>query len=84
MPAEPLIVPGSVERTEPEGVDYGRVMQLTFVVTIVLGVPLVVLLSLSVELPSWGARAIFAVRVGAIVWLLTAVFIYVVERRALG
>jgi hypothetical protein len=73
-------VPERVERTDPEGVDYGRVMQTTFVATIVLGAPLVAVLSVPVRLPTWGARAMFAVRVGAAVWLVTAVVVYAVER----
>lgn len=77
-------VPERVGRTEPEGVDYGRVMQITFVATIVLGAPLVALLSTGVELPTWGARAEFAVRVGAVVWLVTGVTVYAVERRQSG
>jgi hypothetical protein len=71
----------SVERTDPEGVDFGWVMQITFVVTIVLGVPLVAALSLVVQLPTWGARAAFAIRVGAVVWFLTAIGAYVYARR---
>jgi membrane protein YdbS with pleckstrin-like domain len=73
-------VPERVERTDPEGVDYGRVMQLTFVVTILAGVPLVTVLSLSVELSTWTERAAFAVRVGAVVWVVTALCVYAVER----
>lgn len=73
-------MPASVERTDPDGVDYGRVMQLTFVCTIVLGAPLVVALSLFSDLSSWEARAGFAVRVGSVVWLLTAVGVYAHER----
>ena len=71
----------SVERTDPDGVDFGWVMQVTFVVTIVLGVPLVAGLSLVVELPTWGSRAAFAIRVGAMVWLVTAIGAYVFARR---
>jgi hypothetical protein len=82
VPAEFAVVPGSVERTDPDGVDYGRVMQLTFVVTILVGVPVVAVLSLSADLPTWGERATFAVRVGAVVWILVAVSMYAVERRA--
>ena len=74
-------MPERVGETEPEGVDYGRVMQITFVATIVLGAPLVALLSTGVELPTWGARAGFAVRVGAVVWLVTGVTVYAIERR---
>ena len=67
--------------TPPDEVDYTRVMQLTFVTTILAGVPLVVALSLFVTLPTWAARAEFAVRVGALVWLLTGVGIFLRERR---
>ena len=67
-----------VHTTDPEGVDYGWVLQTTFVLTIVVGAPVVALLSIPVELASWNARANFAIRVGAVVWLCigTAVFLY--------
>ncbi len=74
-------MPELVERSDPEGVDYGWVMQVTFVVTIAVGAPLVAALSTLVTLPTWGARAAFAVRVGAVVWFLTAVGVYVYARR---
>ncbi|PSQ58007.1 hypothetical protein BRD18_06760 [Halobacteriales archaeon SW_7_71_33] len=70
-----------VEETDPEGVDYGWVMQTTFVLTIVLGAPLVGLLAFLRPLPTWTARAGFAVRVGAVVWLVTAVGVYLYARR---
>lgn len=70
-----------VRRTDPEGVDYGWVMQVTFILTILLGVPLVAILSLSVSLPTWPDRAAFAIRVGASVWFLTAGGVYLYERR---
>jgi hypothetical protein len=63
------------------GVDYAWVMQTTFVVTIVVGVPVVVVLSLLLKLPDWGARVEFAVRVGALVWILTALSVFVYARR---
>lgn len=66
-------MPEHVERTDPDGVDFGWVMQVTFVVTILAGAPLVAILSLGVDLPTWGARAAFAVRVGAVLWFVTAV-----------
>ncbi|OYR79279.1 hypothetical protein DJ72_14295 [Halorubrum distributum] len=62
-----------VERAEYEGVDYAWVMQTTFVVTILVGAPAAALLSTLVTLESWGARAAFAVRVGAPIWFVTAV-----------
>jgi len=70
-----------VERTDPDGVDFGWVMQVTFVLTIVVGAPLVAALSLGTRLPDWGARAAFAVRVGAAVWFVTAVATYAYARR---
>ncbi|WP_142987077.1 DUF5822 domain-containing protein [Halorubrum cibi] len=70
-----------VEEVEVEGVDYGWVMQTTFVVTILVGAPIVAFLSLFVTLESWGARAAFAVRVGAPIWFLTAVAVAVYARR---
>jgi hypothetical protein len=74
-------VPRRVETTNPEGVDFGWVMQTTFVVTILVGAPLVAGLSTVVTLPTWGARAGFAIRVGAVVWFLTAVGVYLYARR---
>ena len=65
-----------VAKTNPDGVDFGWVMQVTFVVTILVGSPLVAVLSTTVELATWGARANFAVRVGAPIWLTTNVAAY--------
>ena len=73
-------MPERVETTDPEGVDYGWVMQTTFVATILVGAPLVALLSTGVRLPTWSARVAFAVRVGAVVWLVTAVGVYLYAR----
>nr|WP_220222464.1 DUF5822 domain-containing protein [Haloplanus salinus] len=56
-------------------------MQVTFVATIVAGAPLVAALSTTTALPTWGARAAFAVRVGAAVWFVTALFAYAYARR---
>jgi len=74
-------VPTRVETTDPEGVDYGWVMQTTFVLTIVVGAPVVAVLSTGTALPTWSARAAFALRAGAIVWLLTAVGVFLYARR---
>jgi hypothetical protein len=74
-------VPARVETTDPEGVDYGWVMQTTFVLTIVVGAPVVAVLSTGADLPTWSARATFALRVGAVVWLLTAVAVFLYARR---
>ena len=71
-----------VESVEVEGVDYGWVMQTTFVVTILVGAPLVAILSTFVTLDTWGARAAFAIRVGAPVWFLTAVVVALYAKRA--
>jgi len=65
-----------VERTDPDGVDFGWVMQVTFVTTILVGAPLVAGLSILVDLPTWGSRISFAVRVGAPIWFLTAVAVF--------
>jgi len=70
-----------VERTNPEGVDYGWVMQVTFVVTIVVGAPVVAGLSLLTTLSTWTERAAFAVRVGALVWFVVAVAVFLYARR---
>jgi membrane protein YdbS with pleckstrin-like domain len=71
----------SVETTDPDGVDFGWVMQVTFVLTITFGSVVVAVLSLGTSLPSWQSRVVFAVRVGAVVWLLTAVGTYLYARR---
>jgi len=56
-------------------------MQVTFVVTILVGAPLVAILSISTPLPTWGDRASFAISVGAPIWFLTAVTAYLYARR---
>ena len=71
-----------VETSDPEGVDFGWVMQVTFVVTILVGAPLVAALSLTTSLPTWAARVSFAVRVGAVIWFVTAVATYLYARRS--
>lgn len=69
------------ETTDPDGVDYGWVMQTTFVVTIVVGAPIVALLSITATLPTWSARARFAVSVGAPIWFTTAVSLFIYAKR---
>lgn len=71
-------MPERVDR--PDGVDFGWVMQVTFLVTVVVGAPAVALLGTQVALPDWGARVSFAVRVGAVVWLVTGVTVYAYAR----
>jgi hypothetical protein len=56
-------------------------MQVTFLATILVGVPVVALASLFVTLPDWGARAEFAIRVGALVWFLTGLSVYLYARK---
>lgn len=74
-------MPERVETTDPDGIDFGWVMQTTFVVTVVAGAPLVAVLSLVVELATWEARATFALRVGALVWFVTAIGVFLYARR---
>ena len=74
-------MPEHVGSTDPEGVDFGWVMQTTFVLTIVVGAPVVTLLATQATLPDWGARVSFAVRVGAMVWVLTGTLVYLYARR---
>ncbi|MXR42695.1 hypothetical protein GRX01_15280 [Halobaculum sp. WSA2] len=73
-------MPERVESADPEGVDYGWVMQITFVVTVTAGSILIAALSAFVTLPTWAARASFAIRVGAAVWIVTALAAYYYER----
>jgi hypothetical protein len=70
-----------VEHTDPDGIDYGWVMQVTFIASLLAGVPLVVALSVPFSLPTWPDRALFAVRVGAVLWLLIAFVVYLYARR---
>jgi hypothetical protein len=74
-------VPNPVESYDPEGIDYGWIMQVTFVVTILVGAPLVAVLSTAASLPTWNARVEFAIRVGAVVWVLVALSTYLYARR---
>lgn len=75
-------VPEPVETYNPDGVDYGWVMQVTFVTTILVGAPIVALIALfsGVSLPTWASRVSFAVRVGAIVWFCTAICVFLYAR----
>lgn len=74
-------MPERVESTDPDGVDFGWVMQTTFVLTIVVGAPVVAIASTAVSLPTWTAKAGFAVRVGALVWFLTAIVVFLYARQ---
>jgi len=73
-------MPEHVKTTDPEGVDYGWVMQVTFVLTIVIGAPVVALLSVPADVPTWTAKANFAIRVGAVVWLCIGVPVFLYAR----
>lgn len=73
-------MPKPVERYDPEGIDYGWIMQVTFVLTILIGAPVVAIASTWVTLPSWGERVQFAVAVGAVVWFVTGVVVFAYER----
>ncbi len=70
-----------VERSDPDGVDFGWVMQTTFVCTILVGAPIVAALSIPVSLPTWGSRLSFAVRVGALVWIVVALSVFAYAKR---
>lgn len=74
-------MPTRVESYEPEGIDYGWIMQVTFVLTIVIGAPVVAVLATGTTLPTWGARVSFAIRIGAVIWFVTAVGVYLYARR---
>ncbi|WP_226479443.1 DUF5822 domain-containing protein [Natrinema amylolyticum] len=74
-------MPERVGTTSPDGVDYGWVMQTTFVATILVGAPLVAVLSTTATLPTWADRVEFAIRVGAPVWLVTSVVVFAYAKR---
>jgi len=74
-------VPIDVRETDPEGIDYGWIMQTTFVLSIVVGAPLVALLSLFTTLSTWNERATFVIQVGAAVWLVLLIAVYAYARR---
>ncbi len=74
-------VPEPVETSSPDGVDYGWVMQTTFVITILVGAPIVAMLSINVDLPTWASRAEFAIRVGAVVWIVVALAVFAYAKR---
>ena len=74
-------MPDPVETTDPDGVDHTWVMQVTFVLALAVGAPVVAVLSAGRSLPTWADRAVFAVRVGAVVWLVVAGAVYLYARR---
>lgn len=74
-------MPEPVETTNPEGVDYGWVMQVTFVTTILVGAPIVAVASIGMDLPTWGDRAEFAIRLGAVIWIVVALSVFAYAKR---
>lgn len=77
-------MPERVASADPDGVDYTWVMQVTFVVALAVGVPVVVVASLGRDLPTWTDKALFAVRAGAVVWLFVGVAVYAYARAEQG
>lgn len=77
-------VPERVETTDPDGVDHTWVMQVTFILALAVGAPVVAALSAGQSLPTWTDKAVFAVRVGAVVWLVVAGAVYAYARRRTG
>lgn len=69
-------MPERIDLPETDGVDFTWVMQVTFVLAIVVGAPVVAGLSLFATLPTWGARVQFAIQVGAVVWLVLALGVF--------
>lgn len=74
-------MPEPVERYEPDGIDYAWVMQVTFVITILLGAPIVALASTGASLPTWGERLRFALAIGSIIWFVTGLAVFGYARR---
>ena len=66
-----------------DSVEFGWVMEVTFVVTVLVGTPLVIFSSLFVELDGWTARLVYATTIAAAVWFVTAIAVYLVARRRL-
>ncbi|AWB26714.1 DUF5822 domain-containing protein [Halococcoides cellulosivorans] len=55
------------------GPDYAWILQTTFVLSILLGAPLIAIASLASELPTWEARSTFAIQAGAMVWVAISI-----------
>lgn len=51
-------------------------MEVTFVVTVLVGAPLIGLTSFLVDLEGWRGRVVYATTLAAAVWLVTAVVVY--------
>lgn len=76
-------MPEPVERYDPDGIDYAWIMQVTFVTTIIVGAPVVALVSTQATLPTWTDRVQFAIGVGAVVWFVVGIVVYGIARRRL-
>lgn len=70
-----------VTRTNPQDIDYGWIMQVTFVTSIVIGAPLVALLSVPVTLDTWTERVQFVVAIGSMVWFAVAIVVSLYARQ---
>lgn len=71
-----------VTRTEPDGIDYGWILQVTFIASIVVGAPLVAILSIPVTLDTWPERARFAAGIGSMVWFFVGIAVYLYARHS--
>lgn len=74
-------MPTLVDRYEPDGVDYAWIMQVTFVLTILIGAPIIALGSTFVELTTWGERVWFAAGFGAVIWMIVASTVFTIAWR---
>lgn len=63
-----------------DAVDFGWVMEVTFILTVVIGTPIVVLGSLWFDIDGWTARVVYATTVAAALWFVTAIAVYVYAR----
>ena len=66
-----------------DAVDFGWVMEVTFVVTVLVGAPIVAIGSLLFDIGGWTDRLVYATTVAAAVWFVTAVVVYGYARRRL-
>lgn len=70
-----------VRQTDPDGIDYGWVMQVTFVTSIIVGAPIVAILSIPATLPTWTDRAQFAIAIGSMVWFVVGIVVFLYARQ---
>lgn len=66
-----------------DGVDFGWVMEVTFVLTVVIGTPIIAIGSIWFEIDTWTGRIVFATTVAAAVWFATAIGVYTYDRLGL-